>query len=426
MNLKINNLNTLIETLAAKDSVNWLKEYRQKKLTQFYEAGIPNTKHEDWKYTNLSPLTKQTYTFAEELEQIDLTAFQHYHNDDINIVFINGVFCEKLSELEDIPEGVVVSSLEKAIAKGLVSLEDFGTNFKNPHATPFVTLNDSLAHQGSFIKIKKNIKSSRVIHIVHVATPTTAPVLSVPRIIINLEESAEAHILESHLTVDDHISYLANPLTDIFIKQNAFLYYGKMQRESIEAFHVGTTRVWQEHDSQFDGFSLMSGGALVRNNIEVLLNGEGAHTAINGFYSVRAQQHVDNHTSIEHRAANCTSHQLYKGILHESSRAVFNGKIIVQPEAQLTNSYQLNKNLLLGTDCRIDTKPQLEIFADDVKCSHGATIGQLNADELFYLKTRCIGKQEAIRMLSRGFVDDVLATIKSQKIWKKLQCKIPH
>ena len=213
---------------------------------------------------------------------------------------------------------------------------------------------------------------------------------------------------------------MTSALTDISLAKNALLYYSRAQKENLKSYHIGNTRVWQERDSNFQGFSFVAGGALIRNNLDVVLNGEGAQSFLNALYSVYGTQHVDNHTSVDHRVPNCMSNQLYKGILNGASRAVFNGKIFVRPIAQKTNSYQLNKNLLLGKDCRVDTKPQLEIFADDVKCTHGATIGQMNEEELFYLQTRAIGKQDATRMLARGFAEDVLNQIKNEAVHQKL------
>jgi len=426
MNFKIENLDAIAMTLAAKTSVKEINKQRQQGLENFYKNGLPSIKNEDWKYTSLARVAQQAYSIAETPQPVDLNIFKNYHGKDINIVFVNGILWSKLSNFEDIFEGMQIHSLQEALSGNTISLEELGAKFNTSTPNPFVDLNDALMQQGISIKIKHHTRSSKLIHIIHVAVPTRTPVLSVPRTIISLDSSAEAHILESHLTFDDHILYFTNPLTDIFIKDNATLHYCKTQRESMEAFHIGTTRVWQERGSNFDGFSLMTGGAITRNNVEVTLNGEGSTTALNGLYSVRGEQHVDNHTSIEHRVPNCTSHQLYKGILNGAARAVFNGKILVRSEAQQTNSYQLNKNLLLGKGCRVDTKPQLEIFADDVKCSHGATIGQLDEEELFYLQTRCIEKQKAIRILARGFVDDVVNTIGSEKIRNKLQCQIPH
>ncbi len=426
MKLEIKNLETITKALNNQPSSDWLKKWRQQGLESFYREGIPTTKNEEWKYTNLSKLTRCSYILAEATQPVNLEMFNNYHGKDINIIFVNGILCDKLSNFDSITDEVLISPLQEALTRNEVSFEELGIKFESTQESAFLALNDALTQQGVFIKIKANTVSSKLIHVIHVAVSTAEPILSVPKTIIFLDPSSEAQILESHLTMDDTLSYFSNSVTDVFIKENATLYYGKAQRESVEAFHVGTTRVWQERDSHFDGFSLMTGGALVRNDVDVILDGEGASTVLNGLYSIRSQQHVDNHTSIDHRVPHCDSHQLYKGILNGSARAVFNGKILVRSEAQQTNSYQLNKNLLLGKDCRVDTKPQLEIFADDVKCSHGATIGQLDEDELFYLQTRCIRKQKAIRMLARGFVDDVLNKIVSQKIRNKLQCQIPH
>jgi Fe-S cluster assembly protein SufD len=226
--------------------------------------------------------------------------------------------------------------------------------------------------------------------------------------------------LESHVAFNDQVIYFTNASTDVFLDANASLHYCKAQKESLNAYHIGQTRVWQERDSNFDGFSLTAGSQLTRNSLNIALNGEGANAGLNALYSVFGNQHVDNHTSVDHRVPNCTSNQLYKGILNGDSRAVFNGKVFVRPIAQQTNSYQLNKNLLLGNNCRVDTKPQLEIFADDVKCTHGATIGQLDENEMFYLQTRCIPRNVATKMLVHGFVDDLFGLIKNSSTLQKV------
>ena len=426
MKLEIKNLENCSKYLEKQTTVDWLNTKRKNGLENFYKIGMPTTKNEEWKYTNLSDLTKNSYVLAEDTQMVNLEMFKNYHGEDINIIFVNGILCHKLSNFDTHSDKILISPLQEAFKNNDIAIEDLGIKFEATLDNPFLDLNDALMQQGVYIKFKEKTVSSTLIHIIHVSVPTKESILSVPKTIISLETSSEAHILESYVTTDDKISYFTNSATDIFLKENSTLYYGKAQRESVKAFHMGTTRVWQERNSNFDSFSLMTGGALVRNHIDVILNGEGANTILNGLYSIRGQQHVDNHTSIDHRVPHCDSHQLYKGILNGSARAIFNGKVLVRSEAQQTNSYQLNNNLLLGENCRVDTKPQLEIFADDVKCSHGATIGQLNEDELFYLQTRCIEKNKAIRMLARGFVDDVLNKVSSQKIRNKLQCQIPH
>ena len=213
---------------------------------------------------------------------------------------------------------------------------------------------------------------------------------------------------------------MSNAVTDMRIASNAVVGYCKAQAESHQAVHIGTTRIWQEKASSLDSFSFDHGGVFARNNLSILIKGEGTNTIMNGLYGLDGDQHVDNHTLLDIQHPNCTSYQLYKGLLNGKSRAIFNGKIYVHAIAQKTNAYQLNKHLLLGNQARVDTKPQLEIFADDVKCTHGATIGQLSQEEIFYLQSRCITQQMAIQLLSKGFIDDIINTIKCDSIRGKL------
>ena len=258
-----------------------------------------------------------------------------------------------------------------------------------------------------------------MIHIIHVASGDSKAFIA-PRNVIYAEQSSECTILESHIAFEDNSTYLATPLSDFYLEENSTIHYAKAQKESLKAYHVGNTRVWQERNTNFDSISIMVGAAITRNNLDIVIDGEGSNANLHGLYFLHGKQHADNHTSVDHRQPNCTSNQLYKGILEGSSRSVFNGKIFVNEIAQLTNSYQLNKNLLLGKDCRVDTKPQLEIFADDVKCTHGATIGQLEKDEVFYLQSRCISKQDATKILVRGFIEDLLVDVSSETLQDKI------
>ena len=254
----------------------------------------------------------------------------------------------------------------------------------------------------------------------HITTVDKDDVMTLPRSLIIVGESAQAEILESHISTAAHF-YFSNALTDILVNQNANLKYYKAQSEGPKAYHIGTTRVLQGQGSQFESFSFSIGAKLTRNNLNIFLNGEGSSAVLNGLYAVSDSQHVDNHTSVDHRPPRCVSNQLYKGILDGSATAAFNGKIFVRRIAQQTNSYQLNKNLLLGKGCQVNTKPQLEIFADDVRCTHGATIGQLNEEELFYLESRAIPKNLAVKMLARGFVDDILSKLTNVEIHKRFE-----
>lgn len=398
----------------------WAKELRSKGLARFIELGVPTTKNEEWKYTNVAPIIQRKFQLPVEIKFTELQQLKaHLNDEEVNIVFINGAFVRELSSLDKKIKGLTVKTVQQALKDEDLEFEQLLKKYNPDDETTFVALNRALATDGAYITIAPNAVIGEVIHIVHITSPGNHEIITADHSVIAAGKSSEATILESHLAFSDKTSYLATPLTDIFLAENAVLNYCKTQKESAKAFHIGTTRVWQEGNSNLNGFSLVTSGLLTRNNLDVVLNGEGANGGINGLYCVNGQEHVDNHTSVDHRVPNCTSNQLYKGILNGSAHAVFNGKIFVRPIAQKTNSYQLNKNLLFGNECQINTKPQLEIQADDVKCTHGATIGQLNEDEIFYLQSRAIARKQAVTMLAHGFVDDILAKIGNDSIKKR-------
>ena len=399
----------------------WLDKIRKESLMRFFDFGIPTVRDEEWKYTNLSSLLQHHYLIAGQEGFKPTPEFNRYCDPEgINIVFINGIFSKELSNLKNDIKGLKIQTFQEALAENPKNLQTLFEKYSSGQETTFISLNKALTKDGILIEVDKNAIIEKMIHVLHLANVSQGPGVFAPRTLVSLGKSSEATLLESHMDFSDHAVYFTDALTDIFIDENATLHYCKAQTESLKSFHIGQTRVWQERSSNFEGFSLMTGGAITRNNLDISLNGEGASALLNGLYCANGTQLVDNHTAVDHRTPNCTSNQYYKGILNGSSRGVFNGKIFVRPIAQKTNSYQLNKNLLLGQDALANTKPQLEIFADDVKCTHGATIGQLNEDELFYLQTRCISKREAIRMLSKAFIDDIIETIKNPSIRAKM------
>jgi Fe-S cluster assembly protein SufD len=415
----ISNIDTLTTAIQT-EGPDWLKDFRRQNLNRFFDQGFPSIKDEEWKYTNVAPILKQRYVLREKVQTIDVNSLGSYYDDtETNLVFINGQFSPQLSSTKNLPKGIVISNLRNTLTSDSSKIEKFLKVFRQPSENAFLSINQAVPSDGAYIEVADNIVFEKLIHIIHITTSDNEALLTVPKTFIYLGRSSEITVLESHISVNDTI-YLSSALTDIYIQENATIHYTKAQAESKNAYHIGGTRAWQEQNSNFDGFSLMTGASLTRNNLDIILAGEGSTAVLNGLYCVTDKQHVDNHTSVDHQVPNCVSNQLYKGILTDSTHAVFNGKIFVRDIAQKTNSYQLNKNLLLGNDCRVDTKPQLEIFADDVKCTHGATIGQLNEDEIFYLRTRGIQKSQAIKMLSRGFVDDILNNIKNDSINRKL------
>lgn len=395
----------------------WLADLRNNAWARFAEIGIPTTRHEEWKYFNLRPLSSAVLKPSAAVSASGLDALKDYLDEgDVNIVFVNGVFSQEFSTVSRLPKGLIVERLSGSTQEEIRGMFS-RTTVNDPE--PFVSLNTALHRDGVYLRVEDKALLSTVVHIVHAVSVTVKDSAVFPRTVIAIGRSAQVSILESFISLNDE-SYVNNPVTDIHLGENSVLNYYKSQSDSPKALHIGAVRVTQDANSQLEAFSLAVGAHMARNNISVASNGEGTDSILDGLYVLGGSQEVDNHTLIDHRQPNCTSHQLYKGILNDQSHAVFNGKIFVQPAAQKTNSYQLNKHLLLGKDCRVDTKPQLEIFADDVKCTHGATIGQLNDDEVFYLQTRCISKEDAVKMLSRGFVDDLLDKLRDQNVRRKL------
>jgi len=398
----------------------WLKAFRQKSFDQWAQTGMPTTKDEEWRYTSLADVANGRFQITTHHQLIEDKQFEDYRDKaDINIVLVNGVLWGGLSDLKHLPSGLTVSSLNEALAHTPAEIQDTISKFSPNDTKAFLWMNQALFLDGVFIQVAKNAVIGPLVHIIHVTSGVAPGTIVFPRSFISVSEAAQVSILESHICFEP-VSYLSNAVTDMKIASNALVEYCKVQAESHQAVHIGSTRIWQEKGSSLDSFSFDHGGKLTRNNLSVLIKGEGTHTIMNGLYGIDGNQQVDNHTLLDIQQPNCTGYQLYKGLLNGKSRAVFNGKIYVHSMAQKTNAYQLNKNLLLGSQARVDTKPQLEIFADDVKCTHGATIGQLPQEEIFYLQSRGIKREMAVQLLSKGFIDDIINTIKSGSIRGKL------
>jgi Fe-S cluster assembly protein SufD len=326
---------------------------------------------------------------------------------------VNGSFDAGLSDVGELPAGVRVGSLADAIEQSPGLVETHLGRYAGFREQAFVALNTALFRDGAFIYVPRGKVVESPIHIVYLATQDERPIASHVRNLYVVDENAHATIVESYAGAG---RYFTNTVTEIVVGVNANLDHYKVQQESESAYHVATQQLEQAGPSVFTSHSISFGGALVRNDINGRLGGEHIESTINGLYVVNGRQHVDNHTAIDHAMPNCNSHELYKGIMDGSSTGVFNGKIFVRQDAQKTDAKQTNQNLLLSRDAVIDTKPQLEIFADDVRCTHGATVGQLDSDALFYLRSRGIGEAEARSMLVYAFARDVLDRIKIEPL----------
>ena len=408
------------------ESVAWLERLRAGAMERFEESGFPSVKDEEWKYTNVAAIAAVDFqpaslqTSAEgEVDLQGLALFRHLETAKSQLVFFNGKLRKDLSALTAIPEGVVALDLSAAIAderyreiiwKHLAQQADYVVN-------GFTALNTALISHGAFVYIPKDAIVSVPLNLLFISDG--AHVASFPRVLVVAEDNSSATLIESYASTKDS-KYFTNAVVEIVLKDGASLEHYKLQRESTEAFHIATTVADLGRNSRYDATTITFGAQLSRHDFHVTMDHEGAECWVDGLYLVTGSQHTDTHSVIDHRKPHCTSHQLYKGILDGKSRAVFNGKVFVRHDAQKTDAMQTNKNLLLSNEARVDTKPQLEILADDVKCAHGAAVGQIEEDELFYLETRGIHPDLARNLLTYGFAEEVIGKIKIDSIRKQL------
>ena len=421
---------------------SWLNQLREKGIARFEALGFPTTKNEDWHFTSVAPIAERTFRLADRdaatrraadrressrrtsdasnalgVTASDIEGFGFGQKEWHQLVFINGVFEESLSSTSVLGEGVRVESLQRAIESGAPTIERHLGKIASFDQHAFTALNTGFIADGALIEIGNNAVVEQPIHLVFLSGGEG---VSHPRNLIVAGRHSQATIIESYVSVRNS-SYFTNAVTEIELGEGAHLDHYKLQRESESAFHVGTVQAREARDSRLHSFSFAVGGELARTNIYTSLVGDAATCTLNGLYLTDGSQHIDNQTSIEHVAPNCPSHELYKGVLDGRSHGVFNGKVYVHPEAQKTDGKQSNNNLLLSPTARVDTKPQLEIFADDVKCTHGATVGRLDELAMFYLNSRGIGAETARTLLTYAFAADVLETIELEPLKAELE-----
>jgi Fe-S cluster assembly protein SufD len=406
--------------------VSWLERLRENAMNSFQELGFPSVKDEEWKYTNVAPIARVDFeplisadAAGHEADAMQLASFGVVEAAESQLVFVNGELRNDLSSLTGLPEEVVAIDISKAIAderyseivrKHLARSADYVNN-------GFTALNTAFVSHGAFVYLPKNVIVKAPLHLLFISDG--AQTASFPRVLVVAAENSSATLIESYVSTHD-AQYFTNAVVEVVLKEGARLEHNKVQRESIEAFHVATTVADLGPNSSYDTTTITFGAQLSRHDIGVVMDHEGAECWIDGLYLVTTGQHADTHSVIDHKKPHCTSHQLYKGILDGKSRAVFNGKIFVRHDAQKTDAMQTNKNLLLSNEARVDTKPQLEILADDVKCAHGAAVGQIDEDELFYLETRGIHHDLARNLLTYGFAEEVIGKIKVDSIRAQL------
>ena len=396
----------------------WLRRAREDAFTEFDRVGFPTVREEDWKYTNTALIARTAFTpsfgSARSMNG-ELRKFTFEEARDSRLVFVNGIFQPQASSVSNLPAGVVVVNLADAVARPEFESQMI-SHFTGAHDNGFAALNTALFVSGAFLLIPRGVEVTVPIHLLFISEAANgdAPA-SFPRVHVLAEENSSATIVESYAGLTEG-RYLTDAVIDVTVKPGARINHYRIQRESGDAFHVSTTKARTGRESAFETTSINLGGLLARHDIEVTLDDEGSHCAVDGLYLIGAEQHSDTHSLIDHRHPHGTSRQLYKGVLDGKSRAVFNGKVFVRHGAQQTDAQQTNKNLLLSEEAHVDTKPQLEIFADDVKCAHGAAVGQLSEDELFYLESRGINPALARNMLTYGFAEEVIERIKIDSV----------
>ncbi|VAX24877.1 Iron-sulfur cluster assembly protein SufD [hydrothermal vent metagenome] len=417
---------SLSENFEAKLNGNdnsFLKGLRNDALKQLAVTDFPTLKTEEWKYTNLNRVLNKEFVHASSAEKVELTkedvdSFKEEDFDYHLLVFVNGIFSEEFSDVSKFPKNIFVGSLNDGIQSGNEFIKNYlGKQIENK--TAFDHLNDAYMLDGAFVIIPDGAILEKPIQILNISGHTKELTFNTPRNLIMVGKNSQASIFFKYAGIGEK-KYFTNSITEIFVDENALVNIYKIELEDVESYHIERTEIYQKANSVFNHYNFTFGGSLVRNDINSKMDDENIECHLNGLYIGRDDQHFDNHTFIDHAKPNCYSNELYKGILDDKAHGVFSGKILVDKDAQKTNAYQSNKTILLSKDASIDTKPQLEIYADDVKCSHGATVGHLDETALFYILSRGIPEEKAKSMLITAFAEDVVSKIKIKELKEKL------
>jgi Fe-S cluster assembly protein SufD len=406
-----------LDAAAAMPATGWAGQLRAQALTHFDALGFPGPRDEQWKYTNVGPIARQAFGLVpppamlshEQLEAAFLAGATS------RLVFVHGLYRPEYSTPPRLPNAGFVGSLAEALRHPSV-LDPYLGKIAPIEAHAFAALNTAFLSDGAYLRIPAGVTVEQPIHIVYFGGQSA---LAQPRTLIVAEEGSRATVIEHFIALDDN-RYFTNAVTEVAVERSAVVEHYRLQQQGAQGYHIGGLYVRQERDSRFMSFGADLGGLLVRNDLRTLLN-EGAECSLDGLYVVDGRQHVDNHTLIDHAAPRGVSRELYKGVLAGRARAVFNGKVLVRPNAQHIDAQQMNNNLLLSDDVEVDTKPEFEIYADDVKCGHGATVGQLDEDALFYLRSRAIEETAARDLLTYAFADDILRRFKIAPMRKNLE-----
>jgi len=391
----------------------WLENLREEAFSRFCKTGFPTTHDEDWRFTNVSAIAHTRFSLAGAVATVSASELKAWtlEGASAQLVFVDGHFDRRLSSAGSISADITVSSLKEAIENNTVWLEQHLGRYLDVRRDPFCALNTAFVGEGAFVRIPRGRSLEGPIHLLFISSAKKAPVMIHPRNLLLVEREAQAEIVEEYVSLSAG-AVLSNSATELVVGENSTVSHFMIEREDHSAFNLSTLRIQQERSANVASHSVLLGGGLVRNNVHPVLAGEGGECLINGLFVGNEQQHLDNYMYVEHSAPHSSSRQFYNGILDGAAHGVFHGRIVVHKNAQKTDAKQTNRNLLLSDDTQIDTKPQLEIYADDVKCTHGATIGQIEDNALFYLRSRGIDEISARRFLLAAFANECVERMK--------------
>ena len=391
---------------------------RKDALNRFERLEFPTQKDEEWKYTNISPLLKHNFVPSNYKVNVQNKLVRNFLFKDFEhnlLVFVNGHFADEHSNIKKLANGVVAGSLSNEIKNNSFLIEKHFAKYAPHQKNIFTALSTAFTNDGAFVYVPDDKIVEDPIHILYITSSFDNKLIVQPRNLFIAGKNTQVTIIEHYVSAEESV-YFTNSVTEIVADESSVVDHIKLQEESRNAFHIARMEIDQERNSNFSSHSISIGGKLTRNDFNSRFNDEGSECTLNGLYMIEGNQLFDAHTLIDHAMPHCNSHEHYKGILSDNSKGVFNGKVIVRPDAQKTNAFQENNNILLSNDALVNTKPQLEIFADDVKCSHGATIGQLDEEAGFYLKSRGIGEETGRAILLHAFASDVITSIKTEPV----------
>ena len=400
----------------------WLARLRRAGLERFKEVGFPTTKQEAWRFTNVAPIARTAFVGARpvDLKPDDIAPYTFRDEAACELVFVNGHFAPNLSSTRALPKGVTVGSLASQLDKHGGLIERHLGKYADINTNPFVALNAGFAGEGVLVHVPHSAGSARPIHLLFVSTAANEPTVSHPRVLVVADDAATATIVESYIGIGQG-AYFTNAVTEIVAGDGAVIDHCKLQEETPDAYHVSTTQIRIGKGTNFVSHSATLGGKLTRNDLACVLDGEYAYATLNGLAILNGEQHCDNNTLLHHEKPNCPSHELYKYVLRDRASGVFKGKIFVQKDAQKTNAKQTSKSLLLSDDAVMNAMPALEIYADDVKCTHGSMTGPVDEDQLFYLRTRGVDYESARALMTYAFAADVTRRIKVEPVRRRLE-----